>query len=156
QVAISPTGQVVAVYQGTKAPALWYVSGSLDTSGALNANEYSLTEGDTRRGYTPSIAFDAAGHVLVAYRGTENNRLFYVSGSLDSEGRIVGHEFELTDFHEHRRGYTPSVAFDKSGGVVLAYEGTGEHKIFLSRGTLAADGSITNLQETQLIDAAGT
>jgi hypothetical protein len=86
-VAFAPDGPMVVVYQGTSAPALFYTTGTIVGDGSYNATEFALTKGDARRGFTPSLAFDSAGHVIAVYRGTDNLRLFYVSGRLDSQGR---------------------------------------------------------------------
>jgi hypothetical protein len=137
-VAIAPDGRVVMVYEGTDAQRLWYVSGYLNGAGEIVGNEFSLTEGNSRRGYTPSIAIDAAGRVLVVYRGTSDEKIWYVSGTLDAAGRIVGREFSLTE-GDSRRGYTPSVAIGSDGRVLIAYEGTSGQKLWYVSGY--SDGS---------------
>jgi hypothetical protein len=140
-VAVGPDGRVVFVYEGTDNQKLWYVSGYLNENGELIGNEYSLTEGESRRGYTPSIAIDSRGRVIVAYRGTDNDRLWYVSGALDAAGRIVGTEFSLTE-GSARRGYTPSVAIDNVGRVIIVYRGTSGQKLWYVTGFLNENGKL--------------
>jgi hypothetical protein len=140
-VAVGPDGRVIVVYEGTSNQRLFYVSGYLTAEGELVGEEFSLTEGDARRGYTPSIAIDAAGRVVVAYRGTDDLKLWYVSGSIDAAGRIVGQEFSLTE-GDGRRGFGPAVAFDHTGRVVVVYEGTDDRKLFYVSGVLDGAGRI--------------
>jgi hypothetical protein len=154
-IAFSPGGQMLVVYEGTDSPNLWYLTGSLNADGSFSGFEQSLTQGTARRGYTPSIAFDPSGRVLVVYQGTDNQRLFYVSGSLDGLGRIAGSEFRLTTDDERRRGYTPSIAINNSGFVVIAYQGTSDEKIWFSYGSLLPNGSIAVQNESLLVDNRG-
>jgi hypothetical protein len=144
-VAVAPNGRVVVVYEGTDSQRLWYVSGFLDASGELIGPEYSLTEGSSRRGYSPSIAIDASGRVLVVYRGTDNEKLWYVSGSLDSAGRIVGREFSLTEGNA-RRGFTPSVAIDRNGRVIIVYQGTSAQRLWYVSGFRDASGRVVGTE----------
>ena len=154
-VAFSPDGRMVVLYQGTSAPALFYTSGTLGGDGSYSATEFALTQGDARRGFTPSIAFDSSGHLIAVYRGTDNLRLFYVSGRLDPQGRIVGNEFRLTTPDEARRGFAPWVTVSRDGLWVIAYEGTDDAKIFFSYGTLGPDGLLVGVREAPLIDDKG-
>lgn len=140
-VAVAPDGRVIVVYEGTADQRLFYVSGYLNAEGELVGEEFSLTEGDARRGYTPSISIDAAGRVVVVYRGTDDLKLWYVSGLIDGAGRIVGEEFSLTE-GDARRGFGPAVAFDQSGRVVVVYEGTDDQKLFYVSGVLDGAGRI--------------
>jgi hypothetical protein len=121
---------------------IWYVSGFLDSQGEFVGNEFELTDGNTRRGYTPSIAFDSKGQVVVAYRGTDDQKLFYVSGSVNGQGQIIGQEFSLTEGNT-RRGSSPSVAIAPDNDrVVIAYEGTDDQRLFYVSGFRDSTGRI--------------
>ncbi len=71
-------------------------------TGRIGGSEFSLSEGDTRRGYHPSVAFDNAGNMVVLYQGTNDKKLWYVHGRLDPSGRLVGQE-TLLDMSMDRR-----------------------------------------------------
>jgi hypothetical protein len=147
--AIGKDGHVVVAYQGTSGNKLWYVSGNFDASGRIVGTEYSLTEGDQRLGFTPSVAIDESGHVIVAYQGTSGNKLWYVSGSFDASGRIVGTEYSLTE-GDQRLGSRPTVAFASTGQVVILYQGTSEGKMWYVYGQLDSSGQLIGTE--QLID----
>jgi len=126
-VAVGPDGRVIVVYEGTGDQKLWYVSGYLH-AGVLEGTEHSLSQPDpltqreARRGHTPSIAIDSAGKVIVVYRGTDQDKLWYVSGHVDPHtGEIIGTEFPLTE-REGIQGASPSVAIGANGQVLIAYE----------------------------------
>jgi hypothetical protein len=133
--AVAPGGRILLAYQGTDHQRLWYVSGSVNPTGRLVGTEYQLTQGEARRGSSPTVAFAPDGRVVVVYEGTSNQRLWYVSGTLDRTGRIVGQEHELTQ-GDARRGSTPFVAFAPDGRVVVIYEGTSHHRLFYVTGRL--------------------
>jgi hypothetical protein len=120
-VAVAPDGRILVVYEGPARQRLRYVTGYLDAHGRLDARDYQLTEGAARRGHAPTAAFDSNGEVVVVYEGTGGHRLWYVSGSLDSDGRIRGEEHALSP-GDDRRGSRPCVAFDRDGRVVVVYE----------------------------------
>jgi hypothetical protein len=165
-VAVAPDGRVLIVYTGTDAERLWYFSGFPTPAGELVGTEYELTEGNARRGSTPAIAIDRRGRVIVVYEGTDQHRLWYVSGTIDAQGRIVGIERELTQ-GDRRRGFTPSVGFDETGRVVVVYEGTDEHKLWYVSGalrdgviegtefSLTQDGTRRGSRPTVAIDGSG-
>jgi hypothetical protein len=141
-VAVAPDGRLIVVYEGTDDQRIWYVSGFLDSQGEFVGNEFELTDGNTRRGYTPSIAFDSKGQVVVAYRGTDDQKLFYVSGSVNGQGQIIGQEFSLTEGNT-RRGSSPSVAIAPDNDrVVIAYEGTDDQRLFYVSGFRDSTGRI--------------
>ena len=140
-VAIGPKGRVIVVYEGTDDHRLWYVSGVLGPNGELGGREFELTKGSARRGFTPSIAIDSRGHVLVAYRGTDGDKIFYVSGSIGTSDEIMGGEFSLTE-GAARRGSTPAVAISPQGQVAIAYEGTDAERLFYVVGRLDANGKL--------------
>ena len=148
-IAIDPQGRVVVVYEGTADHRLWYVSGRLNERGEIVGREYCLSQGSARRGSTPSIAIDPQGRVVVVYEGTADHRLWYLSGRLDGEGRIVGREFCLTE-GDSRRGYHPTVAFAAPGSAIILYEGTSDRKLWYVKGRLAADGRLVG--EERLLD----
>jgi hypothetical protein len=133
--AVAPGGRILLAYQGTDHQRLWYVSGFVNPTGRLVGTEYQLTQGEARRGSSPTVAFAPDGRVVVVYEGTSNRRLWYVSGTLDRTGRIVGQEHELTQ-GDARRGSTPFVAFAPDGRVVVIYEGTSHHRLFYVTGRL--------------------
>jgi len=151
-VAVAPDGRVIKVYEGTDAERLWYVSGYVQ-DGIVEGPEYHLTEGKARRGHTPAIAIDAAGNVLVVYRGTDKEKLWYVSGQIDPQnGKINGYEFPLTQ-GSSRRGFDPSVAFAPDGHVLIAYEGTDDQRLWYVYGYLDSTGQIIGA-ESELTDGA--
>jgi hypothetical protein len=140
--AVASDGRLIVAYEGTDDHRVWYVSGFLDKQGNFVGKEFELTRGNTRRGYTPSIALDSNGQVVVAYRGTEDQKLVYVSGSVNGQGQIIGQEFSLTAGNT-RRGSSPSVAIAPDNGrVVVAYEGTDAHRIFYVSGFRDSKGGI--------------
>lgn len=139
-VASAPDGRIVVVYEGTDARRLWYITGYLNAAGQLIGFEFELTEGNARRGHAPTIAFAPTGEVVVVYEGTDDQRLWYVSGTIDSAGRIVGQEHQLSQ-GSARRGHTPFVAFDPQGRIVVVYEGTDDQRLWYVSGQLT-DGQI--------------
>jgi hypothetical protein len=139
-VAVAPDGRIVVVYEGTDEERLWYVSGFLNAAGQLIGPEYELTEGNARRGHAPTVAFAPTGEVVVVYEGTDQHRLWYVSGTIDSTGQIVGQEHRLSQ-GDARRGSTPCVAFNGEGLVVVVYEGTSAQRLWYISGRLI-DGQI--------------
>lgn len=140
-IAVGPEGRIIVVYEGTDNQRLWYVSGHLQ-DGVLEGTEYRLSHGNKRRGYTPSIAIDTASKVIVVYQGTDNQKLWYVSGHVDPQtGKIIGTEFSLTE-GEARRGYSPSVAIDANGHVLIVYEGTDNQRLWYVYGSRDASGRI--------------
>jgi dienelactone hydrolase len=144
-VAVGPDGRVIVVYEGTDDQRLWYVSGFLH-AGVLEGTEFSLSQHDSRRGYTPSIAIDSAGQVIVVYRGTDQEKLWYVSGQVDPHtGEIIGTEFSLTE-QNARRGFTPSVAIDANGQVLIAYEGTENQRLWYVSGSRDGTGRINGTE----------
>ena len=144
-VAFDAQGRVIVVYEGTNDNKLWYVSGRLNSQGKIEGKEFSLTEGDSRKGFTPSVAFDPTGNVLVVYRGTAEERLYYVFGQLDSQGKINGKEFQLTE-GDARRGYDPTAVFDGSGRVFVSYEGTSDQKLWYVSGSISLNGGIVGTE----------
>jgi hypothetical protein len=140
-VAVAPNGRVLIVYEGTDDQKIWYVSGFVQ-NGVFEGTEFSLTIGSTRRGYTPAAAFDRRGNVVVVYRGTGDSKLWYVSGYVDANtGEIIGQEHLLSQ-DDARRGSNPAIAFDSTGHVWVAYEGTDDQRLWYVYGTLDATGGI--------------
>ena len=152
-VAVAPDGRLVMIYEGTDAHRLWYLSGFLDNTGGFRGSEFSLTEGDARRGFTPSIAIDRDGRVIVVYQGTDEQKLWYVSGYVSADGRIVGDEHALTQ-GDHRRGASPAVAFAPNGRVVVVYQGTDEQKLWYVSGIVDHDGRIVGDEFSLTEDAS--
>jgi hypothetical protein len=133
--AVAPGGRILLAYQGTDHHRLWYVSGFLNPAGRLIGTEYQLTQGEARRGSSPTVAFGPDGRVVVVYEGTSHQRLWYVSGIVDSTGRIVGQEHELSQ-GDSRRGSNPFIGFAPDGRVLVIYEGTSNERIFYVSGQL--------------------
>jgi hypothetical protein len=144
-IALRRDGQAVTVYEGTDEERLYYLSGRFALDGELAATEFSLTDGDARRGYTPTTTFLPDGRLIVVYRGTSDERLYYVTGSVDADGRINGPEFSLTD-GDARRGKRPSVAVSSTGTVLIAYEGTEESRIYYVTGTVDRNGRLSGTE----------
>jgi hypothetical protein len=114
-----------------------YVVGSIDEAGVISGYEHQLTVGGVSpRGYTPAAALDANGNVVIVYRGTSDNKLWYVAGTLNEDGSISGSEHRLTVGGVSPRGYDPSIAIDPSGSVLIAYEGTSNSDIWYTSGHL--------------------
>ena len=100
-VAVSPTGQVLIVYEGTDGDEIFYLSGRLDASGAFVGEEHRLTTADgRRRGHRPDVAFAANGAAVIVYQGTSGAKIFYVAGPLAGDGSVVGDE-RLLDMGLH-------------------------------------------------------
>lgn len=137
-IAILPDNHVIVIYQGTgDHHNLLYVSGTLtDDPGNKNiiidGQEFELTEGQARRGTTPSIAYDTDGHIVAVYEGTEgDHRLFYVYGTLDVDGKIIGTVVRITeDQDKSRKGTHPTATFDPDGNLIVLYEGSGDSGLF--------------------------
>lgn len=147
-IAIDRKGRVIVVYEGADQPRLWYVSGTINPQGRIDGIEQELTQGESRRGFTPSVGFDDTGRVVVIYEGRGDHKLWYVSGRL-RDGMIEGPEFSLSE-GPARRGSRPTVAFDRSGDVVVLYRGTDGAKLWYVRGVVDAAGQIVG--QEQLLD----
>jgi hypothetical protein len=132
-VAISATGQVIVIYEGTTDNVIWYVTGTLNDRGKIVGSEHRFTWG---KGYTPCAAFDPAGRVLIVYRTETGERLKYVYGTFVGDGAVEGKQFSLTTPEDRRRGYTPSAAFDDGGKVTIMYRGTSDEKIWYVYGSI--------------------
>ena len=163
-VAIGPDKRVIVAYEGTSRPRLFYVSGELAESGfgpsqfTIEGEEHCLTDeagqrGYTVRGYTPSVAFDDSGSLIMVYRGTDSNdNLCYLTGTVDSNTANIDitHTNSLTQ-DDHRRGTRPSVAIRSTDHqVAIAYEGTSHPKLWYTTGQLDASGRIQNAAEHEL------
>ncbi|OGQ95536.1 MAG: hypothetical protein A2284_00950 [Deltaproteobacteria bacterium RIFOXYA12_FULL_61_11] len=149
--AIDGNGRVFIPYRVPDSQDLHYFSGRVSANGTLSGTTFSLTEGDARRGSTPSAAFAPDGRLLVVYQGTSEQRLWYVTGTLGEDGRLTGTEFCLSE-GESRRGGQPTVAFNASGNAIVLYQGTSEQRFWYVLGTLDSAGKLLG-QEQQLFMA---
>jgi hypothetical protein len=142
-IAIDPSGTVMVVYEGTDNQHLFYVTGRLDPAGRIVGDEHRLTNVayGTRRGVTPSVGLDGQGHALIAYEGTSDQRLWYVSGFLGGDGQVDGMEFRLTE-GEARRGHHPTVSLKLDGRGLILYQGTAEGKIWYVTGEVDGTGRL--------------
>lgn len=140
-VAIGPDGRILIAFEGAAGRGLCYFSGSLGEDGELAGRVYPLLDGDITHGYTPTIAVDQMGRVLVVYKGERDQELLYLSGGVDPSGRILGRRLSLSQRHL-RRGMRPSVALNGKGRVILAYQGAQEGKLWYLAGTLGSSGRI--------------
>lgn len=92
--AVAHDGTVVVAYEGTKSAELRYLVGRF--AGRLEIQgHHVLTEGKARRGTSPSVGVSASGAIVVAYRGTGDEKIWYVHGTIDGSGRIDGVEHLL-------------------------------------------------------------
>jgi|GEM_PF-2459490 len=132
--------KIIVVYKGTDNDNLFYVVGSLSDTGEIVGDEHRLTIGDARRGSNPSIAASSTGQIVIVYEGTNDQKLFYVSGRLDGT-KIEGQEFSLTE-GSGRRGHRPAVAFTPDDDIVVLYEGTGEERLWYVAGQIDETGRI--------------
>ena len=82
-----------------------------------------------------------AGRVIVVYQGNDDQKLRYISGYVDAEGRIVGEEHALTEGN-HCRGANPAVAFAPNGRVVVACQGIDEQQLWYVSGMVDQSGRI--------------
>ena len=57
--------------------------------------------------------------MIVVYRGTAEDRLYYVTGEVNAAGELVGDEHKLTTSDDKRRGRQPSIAIAESGRAEL-------------------------------------
>jgi hypothetical protein len=138
-VAATPDGRILLVYEAERGRGLRYVSETLNPDGELACADYPLLGEEVCVGYTPAVAVDPQGRVLVVYRGGQDEELMYVSGRLAPSGRIVGRRFSLAG-GEASRGYRPSVALDDSGRVIVAYQRAHAQEIWYVCGTLDRSG----------------
>ena len=118
----------------------------IDSSGKIIGREFLLTESETQRGYAPSVAFSTHNRVIVAYQGTDQKTLWYVSGTLDPNGCIRGREFSLTE-GAARRASHPTIASDAAGDIVILYEGIGEQKLWYVHGQLESSGRLVGQEK---------
>jgi hypothetical protein len=144
-VALGPDGRVIVVYQtSTLDESLYYVSGHLTDDYQIDGQEYRLTNQNDAavRGFTPSVAIDADNNVLVVYQGSDDEKLWYVSGSVSASGQIVDRrEHQLTQ-GQARRGHRPSVAIRDDGLVAITYQGTTAPKLWYVTGRRDSSGEI--------------
>jgi len=141
--AVAPDGRVIVVYEGVADQELWYFSGFVSAAGELAGQEYRLMRGNpASRGHSPAIGISAENHVLVSYQGIDGETLLYLSGTIDSAGRIAGREFSLGEPQARQLGCAPSVAFGPERRIVIAYQGLQGQVIEGVSGTLDADGRI--------------
>lgn len=149
-VATSRDRRTIVAYE--RANQIWYLSGFIDAAGALIGQEYRLVERDAGRGAMPSIAIDTQDRVIVAYSGADSATLWYVAGTIDGSGKIIGREYALTE-GQARRGVAPSVAFSTHNQVILAYQGTDSETLWYVSGTLDQQGAISG-REFSLTEGA--
>jgi hypothetical protein len=145
-IAIDAQNHVIVTYRAADNETLWYVTGMIDNSGKIIGREFSLTESDTRRGYAPSVAFSTHNRVIVAYQGTDQKTLWYVSGTLEANGYIRGREFSLTE-GAARRGSHPTIASNVAGDIVILYEGIDEQKLWYVHGQLEPSGRLVGQEK---------
>ena len=63
--------------------------------GEIIGNESELTEGNARRGTEPTVVFDEKENAVVLYTGTDGEKMWYVRGKFDANGRLIGPEHQL-------------------------------------------------------------
>lgn len=94
-VAIDANGQVLIAYE-VPFPALLkplgYFSGSRDATGHIKGTAFPLTDGDARQGAHPTVSFSNNGFATILYTGTKDQKLWYVSGTIDQTGSLTGQE----------------------------------------------------------------
>jgi len=134
-VAADSAGRVVVVYQEPDDQRLMVVSGRLDSSGRIAGRPSRLLQHSAARGHTPSVALDGSGRLVVVYQETQSKCIWCVSGTLDEEGQVIGTAFPLTASHV-RQGRHPTVAFDREGHVILLYEASDGHTLWVVHGPL--------------------
>jgi hypothetical protein len=60
---------------------------------AASWEAHRLTEGQARRGANPTAVFGNSGKELtILYEGTDDDKFWFVEGSLDRNGQLVGKE----------------------------------------------------------------
>jgi hypothetical protein len=95
-VAINANEQVLIAYEiPSPLPSiqpLGYFSGSRDATGRINGTAFPLTEGNTRMGTHPTASFSNNGFATILYTGTDQQKLWYVIGTIDQTGRLTGPE----------------------------------------------------------------
>jgi dienelactone hydrolase len=93
-VTIYANGQVLIAYEipSPLIQPLGYFSGSRDANGRINGTAFSLTEGNARQGTHPTVSFSNNGFATILYTGTDEQKLWYVSGTIDQTGRLTGQE----------------------------------------------------------------
>ena len=94
--AIDANGQVLIAFElpspGLHVQPLGYFSGSRDTTGRINGTAFPLTEDNHRMGTHPTVSFSSNGFATILYTGTHDQKLWYVSGTIDQTGRLTGPE----------------------------------------------------------------
>jgi len=95
-VTIDTNGQVLIAFEiPSPSPLiqpLGYFSGSRDSAGRINGTAFPLTEGNARQGTHPTVSFSSNGFATILYTGTDEQKLWYVSGTIDQTGRLTGQE----------------------------------------------------------------
>jgi hypothetical protein len=141
-VAVGPDGRVLIVYEAGGGRGLRYVSATLNPDGALVGEDYPLLEDEVCPGYTPAVAINQHGRVLVVYQQSQDEELTCVSALLDpSSGRIAGRRFSLAQ-GEPPRGRTPAVDLDENGRFIVAYQRANTREIRYIWGTLERSGRL--------------
>ncbi|MFL6333104.1 MAG: hypothetical protein ACJ754_07145 [Pyrinomonadaceae bacterium] len=141
-VALEPDERLVIVYTGTTDSQLWYFTGRLN-GGILEGDEYRLTTKDNkRRGTNPAVAISATGQVIVIYEGRSDQKIWYVTGTLNDKGEIVGDERQFT----WGTGYTPFAAFDPAGRILIVYRTETGARLSYVYGTVGGDGAVDGKQ----------
>lgn len=98
-VAIDTNGQVLIAYE-VPSPVplasfkpLGYFSGSRDATGRITGTASLLTTEDgARQGTHPTVSFSNNGFATILYTGTSDQKLWYVSGTIDQAGSLTGQE----------------------------------------------------------------
>ncbi len=150
-VAVGPEGRLLIVYESISRQGLRYFSATLSPEGELAGQDCPLVEGEICLGFTPAIAIDQAGRVVVVFQSPGDQGLMYVSGAIESSGRIQGRRFMLT-LGNARRGSRPSVALDGNGQVIVAYQQGRDAKLWYVSGILDESGCIIG-EEFPLTDS---
>jgi hypothetical protein len=140
-VAVGLDGRILIVFEASDGRGIRYFSGSINSEGELVGQDFPLIENEVCPGYTPAIAVDATGRVIVIYQGVRGQELWYVSGCLDPTGRIVGRRFSFSQ-GDIRRGRAPAIALDENGRVIVVYQDAQDEKIWCASGTLGESGRI--------------
>jgi hypothetical protein len=100
-----------------------------------------LPSGTTLCGRNPTIGFGPDGQVLIVYESTQERGLRYFSGSLQTDGELIGQDFPLIE-GESCLGDTPAIAVDKAGRVVIVYRGPHGGELLYLSGYLNPSGQI--------------
>ena len=105
--------------------------------------------------YRPSAAFNVSGDFIVVWHDLRDGDRNIYAQRYNSDGSPIGQNFRVNDDASTEQQYEPAVAFDSSGGFIVAWEDyrNGDRDIYAQR--YEADGSPIGVNFKVNDDAGG-